>query len=220
MNTPPLLHMLSNQHCWLSAQRCMYWEEKKMLILADLHWGKTGHFRKHGIAVPTGISKEDLQRLTQQIMHFRPEQVMIVGDMFHSYANKELEQWLRWRNDFSAIAFMLIKGNHDILSLDWYAAANIQVFKEQHLIAPFTFIHDAATLETNAAEENTIISGHLHPGIAMKGRGKQHLRFPCFYHAAPQFYLPAFSYFSDMAMIQPKKNQAVFAIVNDQIMSL
>lgn len=220
MITPPHQHILSNQHCWLSAQRCMYWEEKKLLILADLHWGKTGHFRKHGIAVPTGISKEDLQRLTQQIMHFRPEQVMIVGDMFHSYANKELEQWLRWRNDFDTIEFMLIKGNHDILSLDWYAAAKIQVYKEQHVIAPFIFIHDAATLETDTVEESTIISGHLHPGIAMKGKGKQHLRFPCFYHAHPHFYLPAFSYFSGMAIIQPKKNQEVFAIVNDQIMPL
>ena len=220
MLTPPLLHIMADQHCWLSAQRCMFWEEKKMLILADLHWGKTGHFRKHGIAVPTGISKEDLQRLTQQITHFRPEQVMIVGDMFHSYANKELDQWLRWRNDFSAIEFMLIKGNHDVLSLDWYTTASIQVYKDQLAMAPFIFIHDAATMETTTDEAYTIISGHLHPGIAMKGKGKQHLRFPCFYHASPHFYLPAFSYFSGMAIIEPKKHQGVFAIVNDQIMPL
>ena len=30
----------------------MFWEEEKALIVSDLHFGKTGHFRKSGIAVP------------------------------------------------------------------------------------------------------------------------------------------------------------------------
>jgi hypothetical protein len=32
----------------LSPERVMYWEKQKTLIIADLHIGKTGHFRKSG----------------------------------------------------------------------------------------------------------------------------------------------------------------------------
>jgi len=61
------------------------------LIISDLHFGKTGHFRKSGIAVPQGVYKEDLQRLVSQIQYFQPSQLIIVGDFFHSQLNKELE---------------------------------------------------------------------------------------------------------------------------------
>jgi metallophosphoesterase superfamily enzyme len=81
-------------------------------------------------------------------------------------------------------------------------------------------VHDAADVISEGEEENITISGHLHPGVAVKGRGKQSLRFPCFYFASPHFYLPAFSYFSGMAMVQPKKSQEVFAIVNDAVMKI
>ena len=45
----------------LSPERVMYWEKQKTLIIADLHIGKTGHFRKSGIPVPQNVFKEDLQ---------------------------------------------------------------------------------------------------------------------------------------------------------------
>ncbi len=62
-----------NQQFWLTTDRTMYWEEEKALIVSDLHFGKTGHFRKSGIAVPASVYKEDLQRLIVQIQYFQPE---------------------------------------------------------------------------------------------------------------------------------------------------
>ena len=59
----PVLHKLHQQTLWLTAQRSIFWEEQKTLIVSDLHFGKTGHFRKSGIPVPQTIYKEDLQRL-------------------------------------------------------------------------------------------------------------------------------------------------------------
>ena len=119
-----------------------------------------------------------------------------------------------------SLNYTLIKGNHDILANVWYEEAKIQVFNNQWLHPPFTFVHDAADVISAGVEDNITISGHLHPGVAVKGKGKQSLRFPCFYFARPHFYLPAFSYFSGMAMVQPKKSQEVFAIVNDAVMKI
>ena len=39
----------------MSAERSLFWENKSTLIVADVHIGKTGHFRKSGINVPQSV---------------------------------------------------------------------------------------------------------------------------------------------------------------------
>ena len=112
-----LPHTLSGNTLILSVDRCIFWQEQKTLIVSDLHLGKTGHFRKSGIAVPQAIFKEDMQRLVTQLQLYKPEQVIVIGDMFHSHDNKEHDFFLKWRNDFSQLAIQLVKGNHDILKV-------------------------------------------------------------------------------------------------------
>src|SRR5690349_23713037 len=108
-------HIIYKNTFWLSLQRCVYWEEQNALIVSDLHFGKTGHFRKSGIAVPQAVYKEDLHRLVHLIQYFQPKQLIVVGDLFHSHQNKELELFQRWREDLSGLPIHLVKGNHDIL---------------------------------------------------------------------------------------------------------
>jgi len=43
---------LLNQDLLLLPQKAIYWQQQKALIVADVHFGKVGHFRKAGIAVP------------------------------------------------------------------------------------------------------------------------------------------------------------------------
>src|SRR5437868_9996743 len=119
-------HTINNNSFLLSASRCIFWEEEKVLILSDLHFGKTGHFRKNGIAVPQTVFKEDLQRLTAQVQFYKPLYLLIVGDLFHSRANKEMDLFMRWRNDFSQLPIKLVVGNHDILGSGWYEKAKIE----------------------------------------------------------------------------------------------
>ena len=140
-----LHYKIHDNSFWLSAARCLYWEEQKALIVADLHFGKTGHFRKSGIAVPQNIYKEDLQRLISQLQHFKPRQLIIVGDLFHSNANKELELFKKWRKDLSSVEIHLIKGNHDILLDDWYEKAGIEIKNEELKINDFCFRHDSTS---------------------------------------------------------------------------
>ncbi|HEX4850052.1 MAG TPA: ligase-associated DNA damage response endonuclease PdeM, partial [Puia sp.] len=201
--------------------------EEKALIVSDLHFGKTGHFRKSGIAVPQKVYKEDLQRLIHQIQYFQPEQLIIVGDLFHSHANKELELFNKWRKNFPNLAIRLIKGNHDILQDDWYLSAEIDLSNKDLQVGNFHFIHDIAlTGEINLAEKtnprksNYFFSGHIHPGIRIGGAGRQTLCFPCFYFGKNYAVLPAFSRFTGVALIEPMKGENVFAIVEDSILQL
>ena len=217
--TAPILHQLLDQHFWLSPERVLFWEQEKILIVSDLHFGKTGHFRKSGIAVPQSVYKEDLQRLFAQISFFKAEQLLIVGDLFHSIVNKEMDFFLKWRKDISQLPFLLIKGNHDILSSNWYQEASIEV-KNEYKIHQFIFIHDPNESVTTTEDGSFIFSGHLHPGIIVRGLGKQSLRFPCFYFTEKQAILPAFSHFSGLASIEPKKKDQVYAIVNQSILQI
>ena len=55
------------QTLWLSPAKCIFWEEQKILILSDLHLGKSGHFRKSGVAIPQNIFKKDLQTFVKSM---------------------------------------------------------------------------------------------------------------------------------------------------------
>lgn len=217
----PLLHSIQDQKLWLSHERGIYWEEEKALIVSDLHFGKTGHFRKSGIPVPQHVYKHDLQRLVTMIQFFQPEKLIVVGDLFHSRENKELELFLKWRQDFPFLKIELIMGNHDILHKSWYRQAAITISKEALKIRDFHFRHDLA-METAIPTDvpSYLFSGHIHPGIAIRGLGKQSLRFPCFYFTEKYCVLPAFSRFTGTFLIDPAPGEQVFAIVDNRLMAM
>ncbi|MEO6611904.1 MAG: ligase-associated DNA damage response endonuclease PdeM [Chitinophagaceae bacterium] len=218
----PVPHIVRGNTFWVSPERCLFWEEKNTLILADLHLGKSGHFRKSGIAVPQNVYKADLQRLIAQLYLYKVERVIIAGDLTHSTANKELDLFLKWRKDFSLLQIDLVKGNHDILEDSWYAEANIRVSNWKLTEPPFIFLHDLKTEKKLEEEEKDLyrFTGHVHPGITLKGAGKQTLRFPCFYFTKEYCILPAFSRFTGTFNVNPEKGETAFAIVGESIMKL
>ncbi len=205
-------HRINNNSFLLSVERCIFWQEKRILILSDLHLGKTGHFRKAGIAVPQGVFKEDMQRLVTQIQYFKPDHLIVIGDMFHSHGNVEHDFFLKWRKDFAHLSIHLVKGNHDILKDNWYQSAGIDISKCELIIEEFAFVHDFTDCEV--PENGYIFSGHIHPGISISGVGRQSLRFPCFYFGNSYAVLPAFSRFTGMFGIRPKAGESVYALVN------
>ncbi len=210
---------IRGQQFCLSAERCIFWEARKTLIVSDLHLGKTGHFRKSGIAVPQSVYKEDLQRLIHLVQFFRAEEILVVGDLVHSVINKELELFSKWRRDYEHLKISLIRGNHDILSSSWYEENNIAVHEGSYTLEEFCFQHDPNECESNA-DDPFLFSGHIHPGIVLNGMGRQSLRFPCFYFSSDSCILPAFSRFTGAAAVEPKNGDIVYAIVNQSLVEL
>jgi len=219
---PFIPHTISGNTFLLSMDRCIYWQEEKTLILSDLHLGKTGHFRKAGIAVPQAIFKEDMQRLVTQLQLYKPGRVIVIGDMFHSHDNKEHDFFIRWRKDFEQLSIQLVKGNHDILQEAWYTEAGIQLCITEPeggnpalQIGNFIFTHDINEINlSNADKALYFFSGHIHPGISISGLGKQSLRFPCFYFGKQYAVLPAFSRFTGTYGIKQKLGESVYAVVS------
>jgi len=74
-------------------------------------------------------------------------------------------------------------------------------------------VHDAVEKPTNSF----IISGHIHPGVFIKGRGKQRIKLPCFQVTENQLILPAFSLFTGLNTRQSLQKCKNFAFTNDGI---
>ncbi|MEC5142349.1 ligase-associated DNA damage response endonuclease PdeM [Chitinophaga sp. 212800010-3] len=201
------------QHWHLLPQRAVFWAEEKALILSDLHLGKTAHFRKSGIAVPAGIMQEDLFRLQRLITHYMPERLIIVGDMFHSVENNEVQFFRVWRQQFSNVSFDLVRGNHDIMADEVYEQLQINVHNTFSL-RDIHFVHEP---DGSRNGFRYTFSGHLHPAFVMQGAGKQRLRLPCFYFGPHCGILPAFGDFTGSASLDPGESDPVFVIAGKSI---
>nr|WP_295867168.1 ligase-associated DNA damage response endonuclease PdeM [uncultured Chitinophaga sp.] len=201
------------QHWHLLPEKAIYWEEEKALVLSDMHLGKSAHFRKAGIAVPAGIMQEDLFRLQQLITRYLPVRLIIVGDMFHSRHNNEVQYFKIWRGQFSHIQVDLVLGNHDIMADEIYSQLEVNTH-DTLTVRDIHFIHEPC-------EENNgylyTFSGHLHPAVVMAGPARQRLRLPCFYFGRHCGILPAFGDFTGLANLDPYPDEPVFVIAGKSI---
>lgn len=200
----------------LSNERAIYWPARKMLIISDLHIGKSAHFRKSGIQVPDSINLTDLQRLTALMAEFKPEILLVTGDMFHNNINSDTNAFIYWRKNFAQLKVVLIKGNHDNLKDEDYDVLGIEVYQKELLVAPFRFIHD----KPDQVDEYYNISGHIHPGVIIYGKAKQQLRFPCFYFGKDCAVLPAFSVFTGLKILDPKQGDRFYAITPAKVITV
>jgi DNA ligase-associated metallophosphoesterase len=196
----------------LTNQRAIFWNREKALILSDLHIGKTAHFRKHGIPIPDNILQKDLGRLQYLIQQFGVKKLLIVGDLFHAETNTDMKTFKSWLKMFQDVQITLIKGNHDRLSKQLMLDFKINTEKEV-VIKPFTFVHEHLMTHQNSFT----ISGHTHPGVSIRGKGKQTLKLPCYQVNGHQIILPAFSLFTGLNTRSQPKDSVCYAFTETSI---
>ncbi len=200
----------------LNADRGLFLSVDGTLIVSDLHLGKATHFQKHGLAIPGEVAKKDLNRLENLILHYHPSKAIIAGDLFHAAHNSEWDLFLRWLKKWPETSFHLVKGNHDRLNESFYTQAGLTVHPDQYNLMEGRVVH----IPTAVTDDELEISGHIHPGIQLKGRGRQRLRVPCFVVRKNQIILPAFSHFTGLDTGFTHHEDEIYAIVEDEIIQL
>ncbi|MFT6054829.1 MAG: DNA ligase-associated metallophosphoesterase [Roseivirga sp.] len=206
-------HEILEQRLLLLPEKAIYWKEKGLLILADVHLGKAGHFRKSGIPVSDLIHSKDIYTIEKLINLFQPKEVMFLGDLFHSDHNQGWEIFGRWLKSKMPLQFRLVLGNHDILEGFNYDLPNL-ILCESISIGPFHFSH--------IPEENERynLAGHIHPAIRLSGKGRQSLKLPCFWFGTNNGILPAFGQFTGTASIRTKKTDTLFVIADSKVIKV
>ena len=203
---------LASENLILTNQRALFWTDKSTLIISDIHIGKTAHFRRHGIPIPHQILEKDLERLANLISHFKAKTVIVVGDLFHAENNTDIELFKQWLQSFKTLKWILVKGNHDWLSKSILKGLPFEVFTN-YVVSPFRFIHDKQQKTTEAFT----ISGHIHPGVFIKGKGRQRIKLPCFQVTHNQLILPAFSLFTGLNTRDIPENTTCFAFTDEAV---
>jgi DNA ligase-associated metallophosphoesterase len=205
---------LHGEKLTLLPERAVWWENKRTLILSDLHLGKIMHFRKNGIQAPVSQIESELQRFATLIASYNPHELIMVGDLFHSSLNSEWELFCTLTQSYPDTTFTLVRGNHDRMPAYVLHSANIAT-STLLVREPFIFTHEPVKHHTYYA-----ISGHIHPSVSLHGKAKQHLRLPCFCITEQYMLLPAFGSFTGTANIKPDKNDRVFVIAQQEIIEL
>ena len=208
---------IRNEELILAKERAIFFPHQQLLAISDLHLGKSAHFRKAGLQVPSTVAQHDLHRLTNLLESYQPQTLLINGDMFHHELNTDVDDFERWKNQYPTLKLILVKGNHDRLDQHQYEALGIEIYDPNYNTANFCFIHDALAC---SIPELYPISGHIHPGVAIVGKAKQRLSFPCFYFAENYAIMPAFSTFTGLSLIKPKASEQVFAITPTKVVKV
>ncbi len=195
-------------------EKALWWPDKKWLVIADLHVGKVEHFRKEGIGVPALAGMTTVHRLEALIQTLSPSRIIFLGDLFHSRANQSVDYFEKRINSLNTDGLVLIQGNHDIMAADIYSYLGIEVIPCL-LIDNILLSHEPLDdIDTGIFN----ISGHIHPGVRLKGRGRQSATLSCFYFNRSQGILPAFGYFTGLHIISHEAESTVVAVAGAELM--
>jgi DNA ligase-associated metallophosphoesterase len=209
--------VLQGEELQLLPQKAIYWPARKILFIADTHFGKIAHFRKAGLSVPHAAALENLLRFENLLNKNPAKRVFFLGDLFHSDLNTE---WLNFKasiRKLKHIQFELITGNHDVLHPHSYQNLNFKVHAQTYQIGPFYLSHEPLK-EVPTGVYN--LCGHIHPGVRLLGQGRQSMRLPCFYFGAQQGILPAFGEFTGIYQLKPKKEDTVFVVSGQEVLQV
>ena len=162
----------------------LFWPEKKLLCVSDLHLGKSDRImRRGGALLPPYEVKDTLYRLETDIIMSGAETIVCLGDSFDDlYAEASLrEDELSWLTRLQAgRRWIWIEGNHDPGPIS-IGGTHLQYLP----IPPLTFRH--IPIPAVSGE----VAGHYHPKVQMSLRGRFFVK-SCFLVDLDRLILPAF----------------------------
>lgn len=191
----------------LHAERALYWPRMRWLLLADVHFGKGAILRRAGVALPAGQTRADLARIDALIAHYRPERLVVLGDLVHGKALADtpwVEDVRRWRVTHAALPMSLVAGNHD-RHFD-AAALGFERVGEWLREAPFALGH-----EPQALPGHYVLAGHVHPGIRVNDGWRSH-RLPAFRFGTDCAVLPAFGTLTGLYETPAGRGERIVAV--------
>ncbi len=193
-------------------------EKSAVLVISDVHLGKSATFRSRGIPIPEGDTQYDLDHLSLLIQRHNPRRLVIAGDLVHAKDGMSphvLEVFRNWAYQVT-IPIILTEGNHDRMARLFDHDLGIEIIPSID-IDGLRITHDPDELPADIPG----IAGHLHPGLRIPESSRRSVRSPifCLRHLQ-HLVLPAFSRFTGLNLIDRKPGDRIFVPVNEQVMEI
>lgn len=173
-------------HEWQAlADGALFWPARAALLVADLHLEKASWFAGRGQLLPPYDSIATLAALTELATWTRAREIWCLGDSFHDVGGCErlpeaAQETLRALT--AGTRWTWITGNHDPEILDRCGGEVV----EEAVVDNVVLRHEA-----DPAEMRPELSGHFHPKLRVRVRGRQVAR-RCFVATGRKLVLPAF----------------------------
>jgi uncharacterized protein len=167
----------------LDGRLALFHETERWLAVADLHFGYELSQRAAGRLVPLWGMASIEERLVELLVEYRPQRLIIVGDLVHDQTSSALALGLlaRLREHCEVVA---LAGNHDR-----HVARAIE-FAPRWETPDFVFQHGHCEPEET---ERICIIGHHHPAASIGDGAGLRLKFPALVQQVRRWILPAFS---------------------------
>jgi DNA ligase-associated metallophosphoesterase len=198
----------------LLPEKAIHWPRERMLIIADIHFGKAAAFRALGVPVPRGTTSENLAGLDALVAAHGARQVVFLGDFLHAraaHASSTQLAMLAWRQRHPDLALTLVRGNHDLHAGDPAAALGMTLVDEPHAIGPFSFCHHPGVDAPGYG-----LAGHVHPVYVLATRFDA-LRLPCFVVGEQGLILPSFGAFTGGHAVKPGPGDHIYVTSGDAV---
>ena len=208
---------LAGEQLWLLASKAIYWPARKMLVIADIHFGKAAAFRALGVPVPRGTTTQNLVALDTLLATYTCEEIVFLGDFLHAraaHAAATVAAMLAWRARHRDVRLTVVRGNHDAHAGDPAAALGIRMVDEPHSVGKLSFCHHPDT-----AAPGYVLAGHVHPVFHLRADGDG-LRLPCFLLGPSHAILPAFGAFTGGHALRPAAGERVYVTADAAIFPL
>ena len=165
----------------------LFWLEKKIAIVSDLHLEKGSSFASLGQFIPPFDSEETLKKLINFFKTHEVQTIILLGDTFHDRGALN-RMSSKVKSIFDSLVenyeIIFILGNHE----NKMKSAFIK-FYERYIVDDIHFLHEAVL------EKKYQISGHFHPVASLKINSKQ-ITEKCLIHSENHIIMPAFGEFT------------------------
>ena len=201
----------------LLPQKAAFWPRERMLIIADIHFGKAAAFRSWGIPVPRGTTSENLHALDDLVNLTGAEHVLFLGDFLHAraaHAAGTQAAMLAWRQRRCELILTLVRGNHDKHAGDPAERLGIDLVDEPYTVGPLSFCH-----HPDIAAPGYVLAGHVHPVYVLATRFDA-LRLPCFVAGPRRMILPSFGSFTGGHALRPEAGERIWVSSGEAVHSL
>ncbi|MBB6253909.1 ligase-associated DNA damage response endonuclease PdeM [Nitrospirillum iridis] len=167
------------------ASGALFWPERGLLVVADLHLEKGTAFARRGTLLPPYDTAATLARLEATCRRLAPTRVLCLGDSFHDgHAGDRVsdEDGRRLAALIQAHDWLWVAGNHDPAPPPAWGGRVVADWME----GPLVFRHEAE--DGMAVGE---VSGHYHPKATVPTRARR-VGGRCFITDGRRLVLPAF----------------------------
>ena len=145
---------------------------ERVLVVADLHIGWEVALAQEGIHVPSQTPKM-LNKLLQLIDLSKPTRLLFLGDVKHTIARVELEEWRDIPDLFEAVGkrvdeIQVILGNHDG-NLEPLLPETVKILPSTGVaLGDVGLFHGHAWPTPELLGCRSLVIGHIHPTVAFR----------------------------------------------------